>query len=349
MTAGAAIAKYSDNKSQTSPLGTSSLFALWLLISLACLTCIILIFTPTYRSNDDVLSTMLYSGKLIIDQPTPDYWVSNILFGRSISKLYTHFPKIPWYSFAIYACYLIPLALVGLVSTLKGLNRFAIGTLVIWLVICVLPLTTQPQFTTASTFACGIGMYSIIWILCCSNLPTYQLRIVLIASMLTIILGSCIRAEGLILGGIPNVLFLVHLWYSGKTDLRKLCQWLGATFTVCLALYLIDYMHFRLQPEWRDFMQFRDAATRVIDAGDTKFMDRAVIAAKGWSKEELELLRDHWFMVDPDIVSQQHLENLLSATPGMLSKVVSNLSSNETYLRLKGELFRELPYLICFI
>src|SRR5436309_2613757 len=55
------------------------------------------LLTPRYETNDDVMMTLIASGRTFVDRPDEHLLLSNVLLGLPLSRLYAAAPGVPWY------------------------------------------------------------------------------------------------------------------------------------------------------------------------------------------------------------------------------------------------------------
>ena len=67
----------------------------------------IVVFRPSYDTNDDPVMSLIVSGKVVSQQPDEHMVFTHFLIGLVLKNLYLLLPAIPWYGiylFAVHAC-----------------------------------------------------------------------------------------------------------------------------------------------------------------------------------------------------------------------------------------------------
>ena len=62
----------------------------------------VVVFRPSYETNDDVFMTMIASGKGLCPAPDEHLIFTNVIVGQGLKRLYSACPGFPWYG-----CYLL--------------------------------------------------------------------------------------------------------------------------------------------------------------------------------------------------------------------------------------------------
>src|SRR5690242_9503375 len=142
-----------------------------LLAVFALLTISVVVFQPSYDTNDDVFMTMIAAGRGFCPAPDEHLVFTNIIIGRGLKHLYTLWPDVPWYGGYLLAvhyvaqvavCYCVlatrPRRAVAPFAPDRALSRRhsfrrRLGLYVTYFVIVELVFLNNLQFTTTAFLA----------------------------------------------------------------------------------------------------------------------------------------------------------------------------------------------------
>jgi hypothetical protein len=296
-----------------------SLLAVLILLAVA-----VVVFQPSYDTNDDVFMTMIVSGQGFCPAPDEHLIFSNVLIGQALARLYTAWPHFPWYG-----CYLLLIHYLAQVALLycaltsdrefaAGGARRRLALYLIYFAVVELLFLNSLQFTTTAFLAAQAGIFllllaargrarqvhaTVAWPLC--------------AAVLLLLVAGLVRLESLwvaLLVAAPLGIALARQASRRALAAGGVAAALAAMLIVSATAY--DRMSYQHDPRWSGFFDYNQLRVKFNDYQWTSYSPQTahVFAAVGWTKNDHEMIA-HWFFDDPVVYSEAHLRAILQANP----------------------------------
>jgi hypothetical protein len=288
----------------------------WLALAPLSLAAAHLLFTPLYRSNDDVHMDLLLRGLALVSQPDPRIVFSNLLLGRLCVWLYAQAAGLPWYR-------LIQLALQCLAGTvvvaaLVARRRSARAALLVPLYFVVFDLAcyVHAQFTVC---AATLAAAALLW----WHERTGRgaaLRAPEVGGVAALVGASAaVRWEAtlLVLGlALPLVVLRAAEARRARRLWNHVAAPLGLGALLLVGLVVHDYRSYRAAPGWEAFHLHNWLRGEFIDFQRGRYDEgtRAIFERVGWSANDLAMLKE-WFFVDRELYSIEKFRAILDALP----------------------------------
>ena len=298
---------------------------------------VVVIFRPSYATNDDVFITMIASGKGLCPAPDEHLIFTNVIIGTVLKQLYTAFPNIPWYgSYLLLVHYAAQVALlycaltIGRRASHLPSSRIGLrcGLYLLYFALVELPLLNRFQFTTTAFLAAQAGIF--LWLL------AWQRRIVvhdaavlgpLCASVLLLLVGGLVRLESLAMAAlvaIPVALLFLHRSWRSAIIPCGIAALAAATFIASAVGF--DRWTYEHDPTWQGFRTLNQTRGKFHDGRWTFYTpETAPIFAKvGWSENDHAMIAN-WFSDDAALYSQENLTSIVNAYPWSSTRRTSDI------------------------
>lgn len=305
---------------------------------------VLVVFQPSYETNDDVFMTMIASGQGFCPAPDEHLLFTNVIVGQALKRLYTAWPGIPWYG-----CYLLTIHYLAQVALLYcaltadkqrsfGGDKYAVGAIgslqsaeaassstrrrltlyLIYFAIVELPMLNTLQFTATAFLAAQAGLF-LLWMAarrrCVQPQASVGLRTSAGAAMLLV--AGLVRVESLLMAVLvsaPLGLTLArHPWR------RTLLPSAGAAALAAILILLAtqyDRRSYEQDPRWSDFFGYNELRVKFNDYQWTTYTPQTAggFSAVHWSANDHEMIA-HWFFDDPAVYSEANLRAIVTSYP----------------------------------
>ncbi|HVT30425.1 MAG TPA: hypothetical protein VHE81_20610 [Lacipirellulaceae bacterium] len=297
-----------------------SLVAVLLLQTLA-----FILLRPSYDTIDDVLLTMVASGKGISLAPDQHLIFSNVLIGYVLKWLYTQAPSIPWYGLYLLAVHFAAMsAILYCVLTIGRSNSESrrIGLRLSLYLLCFglveLQFLTRMQFTTTG-FVAGLGgifLLLLAWQRYAAHDSHSNLGL-LTAAVLFLVISGMIRLESLVMALLT--VSPVIIWFAARISPRAIlhCGIAVTTAAVLLAgAVAFDHSTYENDPLWRGYRSLNQLRGNFHDSSWTYYSPAtsSIFNRVGWSKNDHAMIA-RWFSDDPQLYSAAKLQTIVDAYP----------------------------------
>ena len=277
-------------------------FGVTLGVALAVVTSFWIERPPRYLTNDDVAIRLAVEGEAVPGQPATGFVpTTHSALGWGLATLHRAMPRAPVWDLAVTA------TLIAAVTVLVSLAWGSLGTDVIArmtaagaMLVAVIPLMPNIQFTIAATVAGGASM-ALALTEVASRRPRTGAIVMAAALMLA---GLLVRPMGAAAGAATVGLFLVpwaawHATLRGPRLARALAT-LAAAGILSVGLVYVDSLLYRMDAAWNAYYRYNWMAAQLAEWGGE--LPEAEVAAiregAGWSHNDWMMLQ-RWFGVDP--------------------------------------------------
>jgi hypothetical protein len=282
---------------------------LWaLVLSMVIAALFVLTLNPGYGTNDDVGMQSAVDGSM--GEPSPHLVFSNVLIGLLLSTLYRAADSFPWYGLYLYLAHFASLLAVVYVVLAVRRSRLwvRLASLAAVLAVFHLPMWMQLQFTSTAILLGASGV--MLFFAVAEAHPTPWGAIVAGGAMVGF--SSWIRwhsAWVVILLALPALaLAFRHIPW------RHLTVFASVAATTILAGSVAQAVYYAGQPDWQAYFEFNATRGILHQSSDLTALDPAVLAAVGWSKNDLAMFR-RWFYTDAQVHQAGDLEVIAATLP----------------------------------
>ncbi len=278
----------------------------------------LLVFTPCYMQNDDVVMAMIASGRGVALQPDAHLVYVNVVLGELLCRAYTWVPALPWYGLLLIAALAgAQVALVWKLLARSGQRRVGLLLYSAYFVAVANLFVVRLEFTAVAGLVAGSGIA--LWV---AGLPTEagghgrRFWSGLVVPTLLLLLGGLLRFDALLLALVVAAPLCVdRLVRLGRSGARPLAGLL-AVLLACVALHLWDRGFYDRDPGWREFRQLNAWRARIVDygAGGDGPEGQALARGVGWSANDALMLR-RWFYADRKVFPIDAMRILVGEAP----------------------------------
>ncbi|HJS07767.1 MAG TPA: hypothetical protein VJ809_08900 [Pirellulales bacterium] len=280
----------------------------------------ILVFRPSYDTNDDPAMCFIVSGRASNLAPDEHMVFTHFLVGLVLQRLYVLAPAIPWYGlylFAVHAAAHIAL-LYLLFKQRLGPRWFAVY--LAYTVVVGLMLLCSLQFTTTAFLAAQSGLLLGLFALArAADGDRLLARRTAIAGVALLTAAALIRWHVFMLFfslAVPAACVLAWRNRSQKRLLIKAAGLTGLTLAGLVGLALVNSAYYAGDPRWSDFYSYNELRARINDLGWVYYSPETahVFPKVGWSVNDYAMIQS-WFFDDPAVYNAEKLQELLAAHP----------------------------------
>jgi hypothetical protein len=305
-----------QRRAEQSPLRLA-LLAVLLLQSI-----VLVVFQPSYETNDDVFMTMIASGQGFCPAPDEHLLFTNVIVGQALKRLYTSWPGIPWYG-----CYLLTIHYLAQVAVLycaltvdaaSRSTRLRLTLYLIYFAIVELPMLNALQFTATAFLAAQAGLF-LLWLAARRRHAQPQASIggPISAGAALLLVAGLVRLESMLMALLvtaPAGLTLVRQSWR-----RTLLPSVGAAALAAVLILLAtayDRRAYEQDPRWSDFFSYNQLRVKFNDYQWTSYTPQTVgvFSAVNWTKNDHEMIA-RWFFDDPVVYSEANLRAIVTAYP----------------------------------
>jgi hypothetical protein len=316
-------------------------FALFAVLLLQ--TFVLVVFQPSYETNDDVFMTMIASGQGFCPAPDEHLLFTNVVVGHALKRLYSAWPGMPWYG-----CYLLTIHYLAQVALLycaltAGIwspgdakhavratdsspptnasphsTRLRFTLYLIYFAIVELPMLNALQFTATAFLAAQAGLF-LLWLAARRRQTQPQASVSgpISAAAALLIVAGLVRVESLLMAVLvtgPLGLTLVRQSWR-----RTLLPSAGAAALAAMLILLAanyDRRSYEQDPQWSDFFGYNELRVKFNDYQWTSYTPQtaAVFSAVNWSANDHEMIA-RWFFDDPAVFSEANLRAIVTKYP----------------------------------
>jgi len=258
--------------------------------------CALTLFTPTYRTNDDVAMRLMAEGRFVPgSEPLPWLLFINVIVGKILATAYTFAPQIPWYDLLLGAMTVVGAAV--LFDTWCGSGRWLdIAWACLFAVFFLLPILVRVQFSLAAMTCAAAG----VALLARGKLP---LGIALFVA------GSLVRFEGAVLIALLGVALAIPIV---KERGRAVIAGAAIALTLAVIGFAVNLLAYRQTTGWSTFYEFNLHRSRLSEYLDPERVPpdgwNRLARETGWSRNDFQMLQN-WFFIDPDVFSLQKVRD----------------------------------------
>jgi hypothetical protein len=280
----------------------------------------VLIFRPSYETNDDPTMNLIVAGKSATAEPDEHIIFTHVAIGLALKHLYNTLPSVPWYGLYLFAAQGIAhIALLYALIKQDGRLRTFVLFFFYSTVVGLLFLRSL-QFTTTAFLVGQSGLFlaifsflraadqkrdgvlklcaaSIALLLFCSMIrwPVFFL-VVCLAAPVAIVLAWCHRRQRRLVGISAGLVV--------------------ATAATAWGLVLLNHAYYAADPRWKDFYEYNELRAKFNDLAWVYYSSETapVLAANGWSANDLGMITS-WFYDDPATFGPERLQRILDSYP----------------------------------
>ena len=271
-------------------------------------------FTPAYQQNDDVVMTMIASGRGLSLQPDAHLVYVNVLLGELLRRAYGWAPALPFYGLLLIA--VLAATQIALLHALLVRRGGAAAAFLVYFVTVASVFVVRLQFTAVAGLAAGVGLALWIADLDAGKRGERARRggAALLVAAALVLVGSLLRFQALLLAlVVASPLVLAQLARLDRRQVVLALRWPAAVLVVALALHLWDRASYEADPGWREFGELNAWRARIVDygaGGDSPDLGRGA----GWSANDALMLR-RWFYADRAVFPVEKMRALVGAAP----------------------------------
>lgn len=291
---------------------------------------VVVVFRPSYDTNDDVYMSMIAAGRGFSPAPDEHLIFTNVLIGQGLKSLYTLWPSVPWYGFYLLAVhYLAQVVLLYCALSIgrspsvdstkptapaDGPRRF--GLYLLYFLLVAIPFLNSLQFTTTAFLATQAGIFLLftVWRRRAAQ-PATRVSGPLVIAVLLLFVGGLIRFESQIMAlliATPVALFCLR----GVSFRNAVPCGLafGAAAGLVVAATAWDRAYYENDPRWQGFRSHNQLRGKFHDNNWTTYSAATahVFAAAGWSENDHAMIAG-WYSDDADLYRTDRLQQILEA------------------------------------
>lgn len=285
-------------------------------------TIVLIVFQPSYETNDDVFMTMIASGQGFCPAPDEHLLFTNVIVGQALKRLYTSWSGVPWYG-----CYLLTIHYLAQVAVLycaltvdaaSRSTRLRLTLYLIYFAIVELPMLNALQFTATAFLAAQAGLF-LLWLAARRRLAQPQASVggPISAGAALLLVAGLVRLESMLMALLvtaPLGLTLVRQSWR-----RTLLPSTGAAALAAILILLAtayDRREYEQDPRWSDFFEYNQLRVKFNDYQWTSYTPQTagVFSAVHWSANDHEMIV-RWFFDDPAVYSEANLRAIVTAYP----------------------------------
>ncbi len=278
----------------------------------------ILIFRPSYDTNDDSAMNLIVAGKLITAEPDEHMIFTHVAIGMVLKNLYERFPDLPWYALYLFAVQgLAHIALLYALITQDNRPRTLLLFLLYSTVIGVLFLGVL-QFTTTAFLVGQSGLFlAILAFLRAADHKNRDALQLAAAGAALLLLSSMIRWPVFFLVvclAAPIALVMAWCYRRERRLLAASAGLVIATTAAAYGLVLLNHAYYAADPRWQDFYEFNELRAKFNDLAWVYYSSETapVLATNGWSANDLGMIMS-WFYDDPATFGPERLQRILDS------------------------------------
>ncbi len=315
-------------------------------VNLLLLTILLLLFGPSFETNDDAgISNMIsgvkggYDAHLIY---------SNYLLGVILETLYRNIPLLPWYVLLQYALLFVSFTVITAVLIRRMKQTLPIWAAGILIVFFSYEGYIRVQYTKTAAILTVAGILMMFY-----GLTREKLRKTwIISGILLACTGSLYRfqqfgAECALMTGI-GVSFL--FWLGKQEKGKKLCRLgacvisFGVLVAVSFGLYRWDRSLYQAE-EWQEYMEYNDARTELYDYGFPPYAEyKDKYKELGFNQNAFQLLMQ-WNHMDTEKFTTEAMQEIAQwKTPRQFS-----LDTLKQFFKEFPRTFLDIPSFYCFL
>ena len=253
-------------------------------------------FPICFDNNDDQAMFAISSGWLS-GVPSANVMLSNVLYGKLLSTLFSLNNSINWYTlilqliFAICWVYLLCYFLFLKKNTLI-ISVFISAILLLGFIVAAI---TRPQFTSVA-LCC---MIAALFTLYQSQHTTYRFA----WFVFFIIVAILIRAESFFI----FLVFALPIYFWNKSNRKQILRWIAISILLFFVFYFVHYV-FAIRPHEQNYMTLQ---TIDIIAAKPISIKEKILFQNNFSVQDIHLIQS-WLMAD-DAYNTQKMHALATA------------------------------------
>jgi hypothetical protein len=280
----------------------------------------ILVFRPSYDTNDDPKMSFLVTGRVVAQTPDEHLVFTHFLVGLLLKRLYLWAPSVPWYGaylFAVHAAAHVALVYI-LFKQRLGLRWFA--AYLVYAAVVGLMLLTSLQFTTTAFVALQSGsLLGLLAFQLAAEGETATARRLTFASVAFLFAAALIRWHVFMLFAslaVPAACVLLWTHRREKRLIVKAAVMAGLTLAGLIGLAQLNTAYYERDPRWSDFYSYNELRARINDLGWVYYSPETahVFPQVGWSLNDFAMMQS-WFYDDPAVYNAAKFQELLDAYP----------------------------------
>lgn len=305
------------------------------LANLIVMCTLLLIFRPTFETNDDVAIALFVNGA----RGTYDAHLvySNYLLGLVLSGLYQFSNQIPWYSLAQYVVLFLSFTSIFhvIVCRLKSVSATWLAIIVTW--IFAYEGYIRIQYTKTAGIASAAGILVLLYAV--EQKKTERSRIFCGLGYLLSCTGFMYReqqflAELALMSGVGVFLLTEGMEKKSGEIIRRLRRGImifGVLAIAIVCLHMADRYAYR-SPQWQDYLEYNELRTELVDFGFPDYLEnKAAYKELGINRTAFQLYRG-WNYADTE-----------KFTPEVMRSLIALKKQRAVDLQLLKGFFREVP------
>jgi hypothetical protein len=280
----------------------------------------ILIFRPSYDTNDDPTMNLIVAGKSATTQPDEHIIFTHVAIGLVLKNLYESFPSLPWYGLYLFASQGIAhiallYALITQDSRFRTLVLFLLYSAVVGLI-----FLHALQFTTTAFLVGQSGLFlAILAFLRAADQKHREVLKLSIASAALLLFCSMIRWPVFFFVaclGAPVAIVLAWCYRREKRLVGVAVGLVIATAATVWGLVLLNHAYYAADPRWKDFYEYNELRAKFNDLAWVYYTSETapVFEANGWSVNDFGMILS-WFYDDPATFGAERLQRILDGYP----------------------------------
>jgi hypothetical protein len=280
----------------------------------------IVVFQPSYDTNDDAAISFIAAGKVILESPDEHMVFTHFLLGLMLKRLYLWAPSIPWYG--TYLFFIHALAHIALVYMLLKQHVAArwLGVYLLYASVVGLMLLTSLQFTTTAFLAAQSGV--LLGLFGFSRAAEGDARLArrtTLAAALLLTVSALVRWHVFMLFfglALPAAGVLVWLHRRQKPLIVKAACLTALILGGLIGLAHLNTIYYARDPRWSDFYSYNELRAKINDLAWVYYSPETahVFPKVGWSVNDYGMIQS-WFFDDPAVYGAAKIQELLDAHP----------------------------------
>jgi hypothetical protein len=280
----------------------------------------IVVFQPSYDTNDDAAISFIAAGKVILESPDEHMVFTHFLVGLMLKWLYLAVPSVPWYGTYLFTVHAAAhIALVYMLLKQRLAPRW-LGIYFLYAAVVGLMLLTSLQFTTTAFLAAQSGILLGLFAFARAAEGDARLaRRTTLASALLLIVAALVRWHVFMLFfglALPAVGVLVWMHWRQRRLIVKAACLSALILAGLIGLAHLNTVYYARDPRWSDFYSYNELRAKINDLAWVYYSPETahVFPKVGWSVNDYGMIQS-WFFDDPAVYGAAKIQELLDAHP----------------------------------
>ena len=269
----------------------------------------LVLFTPRYETNDDVMMNLIAAGHTFVDGPDEHLLFINVLLGWPLRWLYGHAPIVPWYGIGQLAALVAAATATSYALLQANRTGWQLVVVLLFLGVVVLPFVAQMQYTKTAFLVSLAGLLLFV-------APLHEPRPwpADLAAGALVVLGSLIRLSSFLMAGVVATPLAIAAVVGAPGVVVRRAPRVGLALAIVAGGYFFNREYYAHDPDWQAYYAYYAARSEFTDYDRVEYSPRTSAAFEviGWDRVDLEMLMT-WFFADRERYSLENLRHLLQS------------------------------------